>query len=108
MGKTAIKHHFKFGLAHKQPFSSLYKSWSDVYSTPPPLSKNNQEPKISCATNRLSLFEEVNFSNAISHPVNFLAIVSYSSNCWEGEFYEHNTQTVELRLKMDFTAELQQ
>lgn len=76
-----------FVSAHEQPSGSLYKSWSAVYST---IIDKNQKPQFI----RLTPVGEADFSPAISPSGNFLAVSSYGSKPWDGEFHELNTQIV--------------
>uniref|UniRef100_A0A803M7A3 Uncharacterized protein n=1 Tax=Chenopodium quinoa TaxID=63459 RepID=A0A803M7A3_CHEQI len=72
-----------FVSAHR-PSDSLYKSWSAVYST----------SVIDCEINRLTPHGSADFSPAISFSGNFLAVASYGSKPWGGDFQVLDTQIV--------------
>lgn len=72
--------------AHNQPDRS-FKSWSALYSTSLD-AKENKEPT------RLSPYGSVDYSPAASLSGKFLAVSSYGSRPWGGEFQELNTDIV--------------
>lgn len=76
-----------FVSAHEQP-DQLFKSWSALYSTN--LSNNHQKD----GATRLSPRGIVDYSPAISRTGKFIAVASYGSRPWAGEFHELHTDIV--------------
>ncbi|EEF47196.1 conserved hypothetical protein [Ricinus communis] len=74
--------------AHEKP-DQLFRSWSALYSTD--LSHSRREGD---NVTRLTPFGVVDFSPAISLSGNFIAVASYGSRPWSGEFHELNTDIV--------------
>ncbi|KAJ0112629.1 hypothetical protein Patl1_00811 [Pistacia atlantica] len=69
--------------AHKQP-DQPFKSWSALYSSDLKGSKFI----------RLTPHGEVDYSPSVSHTGKFIAVASYGSRPWGGEFHEINTDIV--------------
>ncbi|XVF22015.1 hypothetical protein REPUB_Repub12eG0138100 [Reevesia pubescens] len=83
--RPIIKNHqLYFISAHEQP-DQPFKSWSALYSTEI-LGKKNIV--------RLSPYEVVDYSPAISKSGKFVAVASYGSRSWEGDFRELKTDIV--------------
>ncbi|KAL9242618.1 hypothetical protein vseg_016603 [Gypsophila vaccaria] len=74
--------HVYFISAHEAP-ASLYSSWSAVYS-------NANDG----TTRRLTPRGVADYSPALSKSGDFMAVASYGSKPWEGEFHELRTQIV--------------
>ncbi|KAB2021526.1 hypothetical protein ES319_D07G145300v1 [Gossypium barbadense] len=77
-------HHLYFISAHEQP-EKPFQSWSALYST-----ELHGKRKII----RLSPYGVVDYSPAISKSGTFVAIASYGSRPWEGDFHELKTDIV--------------
>ncbi|XVF32965.1 hypothetical protein REPUB_Repub17cG0128200 [Reevesia pubescens] len=77
-------HRLYFISAHEQP-DQLFKSWSALYST----ELQGKKDII-----RLSPYGVVDYSPAISKSGNFVAVASYGSRPWEGDFHELKTDIV--------------
>ncbi|KAM5558453.1 hypothetical protein ABKV19_020246 [Rosa sericea] len=75
--------------AHEQP-DRLFKSWSALYSTQ--LDDENQKK-----TTRLTPSGSVDYSPAVSLSGEFVAVASYGSRPWDGEFHQLNTDIVVFR-----------
>ncbi|BFG23787.1 hypothetical protein CerSpe_100630 [Prunus speciosa] len=77
--------------AHQHP-NRPFKSWSALYSTTTTLldEDQNQNPK----TTRLTPSDSVDYSPAISLSGQFVAVASYGSRPWDGEFHHLNTDIV--------------
>ncbi|XP_062084345.1 uncharacterized protein LOC133790655 [Humulus lupulus] len=71
--------------AHEKP-DSVFKSWSALYSAP--LVHDN------CEITRLTPFGSVDYSPAVCRSGEFVAVASYGSRPWGGEFHELNTDIV--------------
>ncbi|KAF5733442.1 hypothetical protein HS088_TW17G00985 [Tripterygium wilfordii] len=76
-----------FVSAHEQP-NQPFKSWSALYST------GLQENKIT----RLTPRDTVDYSPAVSQSGEFVAVASYGSRPWGGEFHELKTDIVVFRV----------
>ncbi|KAL6219643.1 hypothetical protein ACLB2K_007402 [Fragaria x ananassa] len=72
--------------AHQHP-DRLFKSWSALYST------DLDDKK----TTRLTPADCVDYGPAVSLSGEFVAVASYGSRPWEGEFHELNTDIVVFR-----------
>ncbi|XP_074315979.1 uncharacterized protein LOC141652423 [Silene latifolia] len=72
-----------FVSAH-QPPSSLYISWPAVY-----FSLQGKD-----IVTRLTPLDVVDYSPSVSHSGNYIAVASYGSKPWGGEFHELHTQIV--------------
>ncbi|XP_021769969.1 uncharacterized protein LOC110734220 [Chenopodium quinoa] len=81
-----------FFVSAHQPSDSLYKSWSAVYYSTSVNENHNQNTD--CEINRLTPHGSADFSPAISLSGNFLAVASYGSKPWGGDFQVLNTQIV--------------
>ncbi|KNA19591.1 hypothetical protein SOVF_059890 [Spinacia oleracea] len=79
-----------FFVSAHQPSESLYKSWSAVYS----VSIDNHNQTNDDQINRLTPYGAVDYSPAISISGEFVAVASYGSKPWGGEFHELHTQIV--------------
>ncbi|KAG6619434.1 hypothetical protein I3842_Q098300 [Carya illinoinensis] len=73
--------------AHEQP-ERPFKSWSALYST------RVEELELT----RLTPYGAVDYSPAISRSGNFIAVASYGSRPWNGEFHELHTEIVVFQL----------
>ncbi|XWS76706.1 hypothetical protein CRYUN_Cryun01aG0200700 [Craigia yunnanensis] len=83
--RPIIKNHrLYFISAHEQP-DQPFKSWSALYST----ELQNKRDII-----RLSPYGVVDYSPAISKSGKFVAVASYGSRSWEGDFHELKTDIV--------------
>ncbi|KAL2935031.1 Tol-Pal system protein TolB [Bienertia sinuspersici] len=78
-----------FFVSAHQPPDSLYKSWSAIYS----LSLDNDDNH-NHEINRLTPNGAAEFSPSISQSGNYLAVASYGTKPWGGEFHELNTRVV--------------
>ncbi|KAL5859322.1 hypothetical protein ACOSQ4_000618 [Xanthoceras sorbifolium] len=76
-------HNLYFVSAHEQP-DQLFKSWSALYSTD--LNSN--------IVTRLTPYGVVDYSPGISQTGKFVAVASYESRPWAGEFHELYTDIV--------------
>ncbi|KAJ4727889.1 tolB protein-related [Melia azedarach] len=76
-------HKLYFISAHEQP-DQLFKSWSALYST---------ELEVNKIT-RLTPYGFVDYSPSISYTGKFIAVASYESRPWSGEFHELYTDVV--------------
>ncbi|XP_065859838.1 uncharacterized protein [Euphorbia lathyris] len=72
--------------AHEQP-QQPFKSWSALYSS----DLDNQNGDV---ITRLTPYGVVDFSPAISRSGDFIAVASYGSRPWEGDFHELHTDIV--------------
>ncbi|EOX95398.1 TolB protein-related isoform 2, partial [Theobroma cacao] len=77
-------HRLYFISAHEQP-DQPFKSWSALYST---------ELRGKRDTTRLSPYGVADYSPAISKSGKFVAVASYGSRPWEGDFHELKTDIV--------------
>lgn len=76
-----------FFVSAHEPSDSLYKSWSAVYSVS--IDKQNDHQ-----INRLTPYGAADYSPAISLSGKFIAVASYGSKPWGGEFHQLRTQIV--------------
>ncbi|KAJ4727905.1 tolB protein-related [Melia azedarach] len=82
--RPLVKNHkLYFVSAHEKP-DQLFKSWSALYST---------ELEVSKIT-RLTPYGVVDYSPSISYTGKFIAVASYESRPWSGEFHDLYTDIV--------------
>ncbi|XP_050379475.1 uncharacterized protein LOC126796788 [Argentina anserina] len=87
--RPVMKHNkLYFISAHQQP-DHLFKSWCALYSTDLDDTEKN--------TTRLTPQGSVDYSPAVSLSGEFVAVASYHSRPWGGEFHELNTEIVVFR-----------
>ncbi|XP_077235345.1 tolB protein-like protein [Tasmannia lanceolata] len=85
--RPVVKNGFMYFVSAREPADKQLKSWSAVYST------RIQEPEIK----RLTPYGIVDYSPALSRSGKFVAVASYGSRPWTGDFHELDTDIVIFR-----------
>ncbi|MQM04398.1 hypothetical protein Taro_037200 [Colocasia esculenta] len=75
-----------FASAHEEPSDGPFRSWSAVYSA------RVDEPK--AAPKRLTPLGDADFSPAVSASGELVAVSTYGSGHWKGDFHELETEVV--------------